>query len=492
MKISTLVGLTNTKLAGETLTYAQLRPLYDEVVVDINTALNACFPLFSVYAPDYNNLEAEYDCFPDTYLVSVVALGAAYKFYTIDEEGIGAAQTFGMEYQVALFHMVRDYSSSVPTMFQNTGTQGYMPTANGGHWLYAAGDPLGFSMSRTASGCELGINPELRYQQGPQGLPGAKGDKGKTGNYYRLERIESKIYAVAYDSETNKPIGSPMVLIGDLAELKGEQGEKGAKGDPGNPGRNGYTPVRGVDYWTPEDLAMFQTYVNDRDNAVREELLAAISLIPKLSFKVYGGTFDALQTMPQEEISDTTIYLVDKTPNDNNIYAEYIYIDGYWEKLGDLDIDLSEYAKKEEVQAVETSVRTYTDNAVGGLEIKLTPTVTSIARDNIKLAHNTHTQITIPYYEPNERYELYIMPPLTESGITIPDVLECSLYILPCAGAPHIVDTSNIVSTWCGDDCDENGVFTPQANTHYEISFKRVGTDSDNNPIIIARVGAWQ
>lgn len=40
-----------------------------------------------------------------------------------------------------------------------------------------------------------------------------------------------------------------------LAALKGEKGEKGDKGDTGAAGADGYTPVRGTDYWTAADKA---------------------------------------------------------------------------------------------------------------------------------------------------------------------------------------------------------------------------------------------
>lgn len=35
--------------------------------------------------------------------------------------------------------------------------------------------------------------------------------------------------------------------------LQGEKGEKGDTGDTGPAGANGYTPVRGTDYWTAAD-----------------------------------------------------------------------------------------------------------------------------------------------------------------------------------------------------------------------------------------------
>lgn len=297
MKINTLISLTNTKLAGETLTYAQLRPLFDEVIIDINADLNACFPLFSTYAPDYNNLEAEYDCFPDMYLASVVATGAAYKFYTIDEEGIAVAQSFGADYQKALFHMVRDYSSSVPLVFQNTGKQGYITASNNGEWLYAASDPL--SITRTnESGITIGINPDIRIQQGPQGATGAQGEKGDTGNYYRIEAQGSKIQAVLYDSTTGQPMDAPIILLGDLNDITrtsihGElldnlsvgvvnTTESTAKvtltksGDTYllnfdvPKGIDGKTPQKGIDYFTDADISEIKTYADNKDADILE------------------------------------------------------------------------------------------------------------------------------------------------------------------------------------------------------------------------------
>lgn len=66
----------------------------------------------------------------------------------------------------------------------------------------------------------------------------------------------------------------------------GEKGDKGDKGDPGAAGKSpydiavdngfigtetewleslkGYTPVKGTDYWTTEDIAGIQSYIDDR------------------------------------------------------------------------------------------------------------------------------------------------------------------------------------------------------------------------------------
>lgn len=43
----------------------------------------------------------------------------------------------------------------------------------------------------------------------------------------------------------------------------GEPGSDGEKGEQGEPGEPGYTPVRGTDYWTEEDIAEIKSYVDE-------------------------------------------------------------------------------------------------------------------------------------------------------------------------------------------------------------------------------------
>ncbi|MBQ8004419.1 MAG: collagen-like protein, partial [Oscillospiraceae bacterium] len=66
--------------------------------------------------------------------------------------------------------------------------------------------------------------------KGSKGDPGEKGDKGDKGNT------------------------GPQGIQGAQGE-RGEKGDTGEKGERGNDGAHGYTPQRGVDYWTDEDMA---------------------------------------------------------------------------------------------------------------------------------------------------------------------------------------------------------------------------------------------
>lgn len=119
MKIRDIVKLTNKYLAGEQLVYQKLVPFYDAVIDEINSRLNSIYPSFS--SLDITDLESDtavYDFFPDHYIRTVVALGAAHLFYEMDEEGVVFDSAYEMDYERNLFYMTRDYIEQVPLEFQ--------------------------------------------------------------------------------------------------------------------------------------------------------------------------------------------------------------------------------------------------------------------------------------------------------------------------------------------------------------------------------------
>ena len=125
MYIDQIVSGVNTKLAGETLTYNQMRLFLDDCVDDINRELSACFPVFTGFLEN-----DEYTAIPDKYIRSVIMLGAAFKFYVTDEEGIATAPQYGWDYKDSLFYMKRDYSCQVPVEYQ-VAESGYVNTPGG-------------------------------------------------------------------------------------------------------------------------------------------------------------------------------------------------------------------------------------------------------------------------------------------------------------------------------------------------------------------------
>lgn len=68
----------------------------------------------------------------------------------------------------------------------------------------------------------------------------------------------------------------------------------------------------------------------------KTEIEAKLSAIPKFAIV-------AVDALPTENISETTIYLLKEQESGTNKCSEWVYINGAWEKLGDMDIDLSGY-----------------------------------------------------------------------------------------------------------------------------------------------------
>ena len=78
-------------------------------------------------------------------------------------------------------------------------------------------------------------------------------------------------------------------------------------------------------------------YYTKSDTYSRSEVLELVGQIPRFSVQV-------VSTLPIENISETTIYLVAvHDVDENNYYEEYLYINNGWEMIGTTKIDLSEY-----------------------------------------------------------------------------------------------------------------------------------------------------
>lgn len=117
MKVTEIVKLVNHSLAGERLAYGELIPCLNNVIDEINTMLNAVYPVFTT-----DMTTADYDYFPDRFIRSVVVPGAVFYFYTIDEEGAQTAPMFQFTYKQNLFYMLRDLSAYIPEIYQGTNT----------------------------------------------------------------------------------------------------------------------------------------------------------------------------------------------------------------------------------------------------------------------------------------------------------------------------------------------------------------------------------
>lgn len=83
---------------------------------------------------------------------------------------------------------------------------------------------------------------------GKNGTDGKDGENGKDGQDGR-----DGTPATHYWNGTTLTVTSASGT--SSANLKGEKGDKGEKGEKGNTGESGYTPIKGVDYWSSDDKA---------------------------------------------------------------------------------------------------------------------------------------------------------------------------------------------------------------------------------------------
>nr|DAI65585.1 MAG TPA: hypothetical protein [Caudoviricetes sp.] len=149
--------------------------------------------------------------------------------------------------------------------------------------------------------------------KGEQGEKGDKGDKGETNNI-KIGTVETGEKASAtLEGESPNQILNLVLPKGD----KGEQGEPGIK------------PVKGIDYFTKEEIQKIKSNILDQVN----------------QFSVL-----VVEELPTDNIDEHTIYFVPKTKTEqNDVYDEFIYINNGWEHIGTTEVDLSSYYKKDEI-----------------------------------------------------------------------------------------------------------------------------------------------
>jgi hypothetical protein len=109
-----------------------------------------------------------------------------------------------------------------------------------------------------------------------------------------------------------------------------------------------------------EFIRIIKTHVAQKlsDVYTKTEVNNLISALPKFTISV-------VTSLPDTDISNTTIYLLSDGNKPGNLYKEYIYIDNKWELLGAQNIDLSNYYNKTEVNGLldsKQNVLTFDEN----------------------------------------------------------------------------------------------------------------------------------
>ena len=111
------------------------------------------------------------------------------------------------------------------------------------------------------------------------------------------------------------------------------------------------TQVRGLITSVQNSLA---NYYLKTETYSQTEINQMISVIPKFAIEV-------VQSLPSQDISSTTIYLVVTGSETQNLYTEYIYVNNSWEKLGTQTLDLSNYYNKTEVDTLLSAKASQSD-----------------------------------------------------------------------------------------------------------------------------------
>lgn len=100
--------------------------------------------------------------------------------------------------------------------------------------------------------------------------PDASGMPGEDGGYYipSVDSAGNLSWMASKDGMESVQGANIKGPKGDTGATgpKGQQGPKGdtgAQGPKGDTGAAGYTPVRGVDFWTDADIAQIKSYVDD-------------------------------------------------------------------------------------------------------------------------------------------------------------------------------------------------------------------------------------
>lgn len=139
--------------------------------------------------------------------------------------------------------------------------------------------------------------------------------------------------------------------------------------------------------------------------------------------------FEVVQTLPTQDISTSTIYLVPKqSAETDNIYDEYINTDGTsqgWELIGTTEIDLSNYYTKTEVDnLIPTDFVPKSTGGVfdGNVEIVTANSGTSNVNSIFRLGNNKavgvlgNTRGVIQIYDRNGNYTNIFASDNTSSG----------------------------------------------------------------------------
>lgn len=88
---------------------------------------------------------------------------------------------------------------------------------------------------------------------------------------------------------------------------------------------------------------------------------------------------------------ENVIYLLKKEGTDNDLHDEYVYIDDDWEKIGNNEIDLSNYATKDDLKVVQNSIPDISISNSGNGNVITGITVDTTNKHQLNITKNLDT-----------------------------------------------------------------------------------------------------
>lgn len=224
-----------------------------------------------------------------------------------------------------------------------TGNDGYSPSAkvtqlSGGATITIT-DKTGTTTATITSG-----------EQGPEGPAGKDGVNGKDGADAKINGVNA-LNIEAGTNITLDQVGSTLTIN----STGGSGGTSDYEDLENQPKVNNVTLIGNK---TSSDLGLITNAVDDLVNYYKKSETFTKQEVNNLIAAITTMDIQVVQTLPVQDISTTTIYLVPKTTAEtNDAYDEYIYVSNAWEHIGSTDIDLTNYVTNTD----------YASSSVGGV-----------------------------------------------------------------------------------------------------------------------------
>ena len=307
-------------------------------------------------------------------------------------------------------------------------------------------------------------------------------------------------------------------------------------------GRDGYTPIKGVDYWTDAEIEAIAEKIRADVGVNSTELKAMLNLKADKSYvkeieaiakgRASGYVFDTYEDMTlwlakPENVNELTL--------GDNLYIRATNVPDYWwdgssqQQLETQKVDLTEYVKKEDgyglsetrivrvldaidLDTFEEYISMYIELQSGVVEEVDLFNKTQISKKleekaNKKRLEVEDTTLDDEYFMAGvplrDNCEVIFVGALTDA--TNIDIFEQdgtfiglhSSFIFTTGDTVPVIDNDSDPHSikWVGDDCNSEGVFTPQPNTTYEVDIKCISVSYSESTecdvgTYVARVGA--